>query len=122
MKKLVFIILCATQTACTTPARMSYQDLNHFKVDCNRRDEQWQFLESQKYSQLDRIKVTLQMTSVVGLASNAANGTYQDSADTINFRHEAMIKHIQREIRQQCPIYDANQQYLREREQRLNSR
>jgi hypothetical protein len=101
---------------------MSYQDLSTFKVDCSRRDEQYQFLESQKYSQLERLKVAFGMTSILGIVSNAYNGTTQDSSDTLNFKHEAMIKHAQREIRQQCPIYDADQKYLKEREQRLNSR
>ncbi len=122
VKKLFLIGLCLTQVACTTPSRMSYQDLSTFKVDCSRRDEQYQFLESQKYSQLERLKVAFGMTSILGIVSNAYNGTTQDSSDTLNFKHEAMIKHAQREIRQQCPIYDADQKYLKEREQRLNSR
>ena len=122
MKKLFLIGVCLTQIACTTPSRMSYQDLSTFKVDCSRRDEQYQFLESQKYSELDRLKVAFQMTSILGIVSNTYNGTAQDSSDTLNFKHEAMIKHAQREIRQQCPIYDANQKYLQEREQRLNLR
>ena len=122
VKKLFLIGLCLTQVACTTPSRMSYQDLSTFKVDCSRRDEQYQFLESQKYSQLERLKVAFGMTSILGIVSNAYNGTTQDSSDTLNFKHEAMIKHAQREIRQQCPIYDANQKYLQEREQRLNLR
>ena len=123
MKKLLLLAVCVSQMACTTaPTRMSFDELRTFKVDCNRREEQYRFLESQKYSEMDRLKVALQMTSILGIASNAYNGTVQDSADTLDFKHEAMIKHAQREIKQQCPIHDADQQYLQEREQRLNSR
>lgn len=122
MKKLIIIIGCLGQLACTTaPSRMNFTELSTFKVDCSRREEQYKFLESQKYSQWDRLKVAFQMTSVVGILSNAYNGTTQDSTDTLNFKHEAMIKHAQREIRQQCPITDSEQKYLLEREQRLNS-
>ena len=124
MKKLLLIAgVCISQTACTTvPARMSYDELRTFKVDCSNRDEQYQFLESQKYSVTERLKLAFQMTSIVGIVSNSYNGTRQDSADALAMKHEAMIKHAQREIRQQCPIYDADQRYLQERERRLNSR
>lgn len=123
MKKLLFFAICISQVACTTtPTRMSFDELRTFKVDCSRRDEQYRFLESQKYTVNDRLKLSLQTTSVLGIVSNAYNGTTQDSADAMAMKHEAMIKHAQREIRQQCPIYDSDQRYLQEREQRLNSR
>lgn len=123
MKKILMLIVCVSQTACTTvPDRMSYDELRTFRVDCSRRDEQYQFLESQKYSVTERLKLAFQMTSIVGIVSNSYNGTRQDSADAMAMKHEAMIKHAQREIRQQCPIYDANQRYLQEQQRRLNSR
>lgn len=123
MKKLLMVAVCVAQTACTTvPTRMSFDELRTFRVDCSRRDEQYQFLESQKYSVTDRLKLAFQTTGILGIVSNSHNGTTQDSADAMAMKHEAMIKHAQREIRQQCPIYDADQRYLQERERRLNSR
>lgn len=123
MKKLLILAVVVSQAACTTtPARMSFQELSTFKVDCSRREEQYQFLESQKYTVNDRLKLAFQLTSVVGLASNAANGTLQDSSDALDSKHEAMIKHAQREIRQQCPIWDSDQKYLQEQERRSNLR
>jgi hypothetical protein len=123
IKKLLLVVTCISQAACVTaPARMSFHELSSFKVDCSRREEQYRFLESQKYSEWDRLKVAFQMTSVVGYASNVYNGTVQDSADTLNFKHEAMIKHAQNELRQECAIKDAEQRYLEEQARRLNSR
>ncbi len=123
MKNLTLVIVLVSQAACTTvPTRMSFQELSNFKVDCSRREEQYQFLESQKYSQMDRLKVAFQMTSVLGVASNAYNGTMQDSADAMDSEHEAMIKHAQREIKQQCAIWDSDQKYLQEQQRQLNSR
>lgn len=123
MKKLLLVAVCVSQWACTTtPTRMSFQELSTFKVDCSRREEQYQFLESQKYSATDRLKLAFQLTSVLGIASNVNNGTMQDSSDALDSKHEAMIKHAQREIRQQCPIWDSDQKYLQEQERRLNSR
>lgn len=121
MKTLLITAVCIAQTACTTvPTRMSFDELRTFKVDCSRRNEQYQFLESQKYSVNDRLILAFQTTSVLGIVSNASNGTTQDSADAMAMKHEAMIKHAQQEIRQQCPIYDSDQRYLKEREQLLN--
>ena len=123
MKKTIIAVICLSQAACTTvPDRMSFNELRTFKVDCSRRDEQYQFLESQKYTVNDRLKVALQMTSIVGIVSNAYNGTMKDSEDAMAMKHEAMINHAQMEIREHCKIWDAQQTYLKERERRLNSR
>jgi hypothetical protein len=123
MKKTIIAVICLSQAACTTvPARMSFDELRTFKVDCSRRDEQYQFLESQKYTVNDRLKVALQMTSIVGIVSNAYNGTMKDSEDAMAMKHEAMINHAQMEIREHCRIWDAQQTYLKERERRLNLR
>lgn len=123
MKTIIIAVICFTQVACTTvPTRMSYDELRNFKVDCSRRDEQYQFLESQKYTVNDRLILALQMTSIVGIVSNAYNGTMKDSENAMAMKHEAMINHAQMEIREHCRIWDAKQTYLKEREQRLNSR
>ena len=123
MKKTIIAVICLSQAACTTvPTRMSYDELRTFKVDCSRRDEQYQFLESQKYTVNDRLKVALQMTSIIGIVSNAYNGTMKDSEDAMAMKHEAMINHAQMEIREHCKIWDAQQTYLKERERRLNLR
>ena len=123
MKKTVIALICLSQVACTTvPARMSFDELKTFKVDCSQREQQYQFLESQKYTVNDRLKLALQMTSIVGIVSNAYNGTMKDSEDAMALKHEAMINHAQMEIREHCKIWDAQQTYLKQREQRLNSR
>ena len=124
MKKILIAMLCVSQIACagTTPTRMSFDELRTFKVDCDRREEQYKFLESQKYSQTDRLKVALQMTGMTGIAFNMYNGTMQDSADAMDSKHEAMINHAQRELRENCPIKDADRRYLQEQQRRLNLR
>lgn len=123
MKTIIIAVICLCQVACTTvPTRMSYDELRTFKVDCSRRDEQYQFLESQKYTVNERLIVALQMTSILGIVSNAYNGTMKDSENAMAMKHEAMINHAQMEIREHCRIWDAKQTYLKEREQRLNSR
>ena len=106
MKKVFVTAVCMSQIACTTPARMSVQDLANFQYDCSRREEQYQFLESQKYTHNQRFMTALGMTSVLGIVSNIYNGTADDSSAAMRGEHEAMIKHNQRILREQCRSED----------------
>jgi hypothetical protein len=110
MKKIVVTLLYLTQIGCSTPTRMSADDLSKFQIDCSKRDQQYQFLESQKYSDNDRFNLGLQMTSILGIVSNAWNGTAEDSSAGMNGEHEAMIKAQQRQLRQRCLLEDSFKQ------------
>lgn len=106
MKKFLIIGVCLAQVACSTPARMSVNDLSTYQIDCSHREEQYKFLESQRYSSNDRLKLGLQMTSVTGIVSNIFRGTEKDSRSGMNGEHEAMIKAQQRQLRQRCLLED----------------
>lgn len=110
MKKFAVILACLLQTACTTPARMTVSDLSNYKINCDRRHEQYQFLESQRYSEWDRLKLALQMTSGPGVAGNVYHGTAQDSSAGMNGEHEAMINAHQNQLRQRCLLEDSFKQ------------
>jgi len=107
MKKYLLFGLCLTQFACSTPTRMSSNDLSQYKIDCNNRHQQHDFLESQRYNDNDRFNLALQMTSMLGMISNAYRGTAADSSAGINGEHEAMIKAQQRQLRQRCLLEDS---------------
>jgi hypothetical protein len=126
MKKLLVSAVCFSQLACTTPIRMSADELSTYQVNCDKREEQYQFLESQRYSEWDRIKSALQMTSVFGIVSNAYNGTANDSSAAVKMEHEAMIKAQQRQLRQRCLLEDhvnetnkRQKKFVEQREQSL---
>lgn len=107
MKKFLLMLICVTQFGCATPTRMNATDLSEFKIDCDRRHEQYQFLESQKYTNDQRFSLGLQMTSILGMISNAYHGTGADSSAGMNGEHEAMIKAQQRQLRQRCLLEDS---------------
>lgn len=106
IKKLTVLMICCLQAACATPARMSADELSAFKIDCNRRNEQYQFLESQKYSVNERLMLAFQSTSILGILSNSYNGTSADTRAALKMEHEAMIKAQQRQLRQRCLLED----------------
>lgn len=81
---------------------MTVNELNHYKIDCNKKYEQYQFLEEQKYSEVDAIKNYFSLQSLLGIASHVRNDTLNDSVDAVNGRHEAIIRSKQIQMRQQC--------------------
>ena len=86
------------------------EDLSNYKINCDRRYEQNEFLESQKYTDNQRLILAGQMTSILGIISNAWNGTAADSSAGMNGEHEAMIKAQQRQLRQRCLLEDSFKQ------------
>jgi|688.fasta_scaffold235047_5 hypothetical protein len=107
MKNYLIILAAVAQTACTTPVRMSANDLSNYKINCDQRNEQYQFLESQRYSDNQRFILAGQMTSILGIVSNVWNGTAADSSAGMDGEHEAMIKAQQRQLRQRCLLEDS---------------
>ena len=106
MKKAILVLLCGLQMACSTPSRMSASELANFQYDCNRREEQYKFLESQKYTDNERFITAFGMTSIWGIVSNTYHGTADDSSAAMRGEHEVMIKHKQRILREQCRSED----------------
>jgi len=92
---------------------MSADDLSNYKINCDKRNEQYQFLESQKYTDNQRFILAGQMTSVAGILSNIYHGTAADSSSGMNGEHEAMIKAQQRQLRQRCLLEDSYKEQQR---------
>jgi hypothetical protein len=118
-----FFLSCCVAGCTTTPTRLSADELSEFKIDCNKRQEQHDFLESQKYTEWERIKLALQLTSIPGILANMYNGTAQDTSAGMAGEHEVFIKHKQRKIREHCRSVDytkwqqeQTQQFIRQRE------
>lgn len=121
-----FYLSCCIAGCTSTPARLSVTELSEFKIDCNKRQQQYDFLESQKYTEWERIKLALQLTSVPGILSNMYNSTSQDTSAGMAGEHEVFIKHKQRTIREYCRSVDytkwqqeQTQQFIRQREASL---
>ena len=107
MKRILVTLSCVCLAACTTPTRMSADDLSNYKIDCNNRYRQYDFLESQRYTDNERLILAGQMTSALGIVANAWNGTAADSSAGMAGEHEAMIKQQQRQLRQRCLLEDS---------------
>lgn len=102
MKNLALLALVGI-TGCTTTSRMNVADLNYFQIDCNRREEQMAFLQRQMPDQGDRAVNAFRMTSVVGLAMSASDGTYYEERATFDGRQAAIARLIMYQIQAYCP-------------------
>ena len=105
-------------SACATKQRLSFEELARFKIDCEKRYEQYEFLESQKYSSDERIILYLQTLYPPALFTLVRNGTLNDNHDGMDGKHEAMIRMAQQQLRQHCALVDLNNQLMRRQNDR----
>jgi hypothetical protein len=82
---------------------MDIDDLNHFRVDCNRREEQLRFLHSQMPSRWDQQRDGLAVTSIGGTVLSIIDGSYDRRRDVHDRRTQAVIRSYIREIETYCP-------------------
>ena len=86
---------------------MSVSEISAYKIDCDKREEQYKFLESQKYNDNERFNSGLQYTSIGGILSNLFHGTLEDTRDALNSRHEGYINLKQDQLIQYCARRDS---------------
>ena len=101
--KLLFVLLAVLLSGCTTPARMNVQDLNHYKIDCSRRDEQLAFLQSYFPTPNERIVNGMRMTSPTGAVYTMIDGTYYEERAMFDRRQEGIARVIIHQIHSYCP-------------------
>lgn len=103
MKRLL-IFFIAGLAGCTTTARMDFQSLNRFQVNCKQKYEQLAFLKSQWPSANDQILNGLMISSSVGYVNSLADGTYQERRYLNEGRYTAVLRLLIDQVRQ-CPDY-----------------
>lgn len=109
MKTLLFTVAVLTLTGCTTAAKMDVEDLNYFRVDCSKRNDQLAFLERQIPSRDDRFVNSMRMTSPVGVIVSAFNGTYHEDYAMLNDRQQNITRTLIYQIKSHCPEIVPNQ-------------
>ena len=106
MKKafwLVPIIIVATGCAATDTRRMSMDDLNRFRPDCSRKNEQLAWLRAQMPSQWEQQRDSMAVTSIGGTVWSLMDGTYDQRRDVHDRRTQAVIRSYISELERYCP-------------------
>lgn len=102
MKKLI-ILLSLLAAGCTTTARMSLHDLDHFKIDCSKKQEQLEFLNTQWPSDRDRFINAFTITSTAGYVLSNADGTYQERRKLNDGYYTNSLRILIYQIESRCP-------------------
>lgn len=105
MKHLSLIMLLsvsAISAGCTTTARMDYQSLNHFRVNCSKKQEQLEFLYSQWPSSNDRLVNGMMISSTGGFIASVADGTYQERRYLNDGYYTSVLRLLIDQVKQ-CP-------------------
>lgn len=103
MKLIMLLVAAIVTTGCTTPSRMNVQDLNHFRIDCDRRVEQLAFLRSQLPTRDEKMYSAFRVTSVVGTTASIIDGTYHEERAVVDRKHESIIHLTIYQIETYCP-------------------
>ena len=103
MKLLAALLLVIVTTGCTTPSRMDVHDLNHYKIDCDRQDEQLAFLVSQLPTTTDKHITAFRLTSPFGTIASMVDGTYYEERAVYDQRQLAIIRLTIYQIQTYCP-------------------
>lgn len=97
------ILFSMLVTGCTTTARMSERDLNNFKIDCSKKQEQIDFLRSQWPSDRDKFINAFTVTSSGGFVLSSLDGTYEDRRKLNDGYHTSTIRILIYQIQSTCP-------------------
>lgn len=88
---------------CTTTARMDLHSLNHFKVNCAKKQEQLDFLYSQWPSRDEQIVNSLMIRSTAGFIFSNADDTYQERRYMDEGRYTAVLRMTIDDVKRSCP-------------------
>ena len=103
MLRLVLLAsLSLSLVGCASSQRMSIDDLNHYQIDCDRREEQIAFLHSQLTSPHDRLSSVLNTASLLGQIGTRMDGTYQQHRAVGNREFDAIARVKLMDLNTQC--------------------
>ena len=87
----------------TTPrARMSIEDLNMYRLDCNRAEEQLEFLRYHIPTKKEKYGAAMGMTSIVGQGNEYYRGTWNDTNNLLNGRYAAVSRVLIAQLLEKC--------------------
>ena len=103
--KLLIVIgsLVLLTTGCTTTARMDFQGLNQFRIDCSKKQEQLDFLRSQWPSETEQLINGMMITSSVGYIASNADGTYRDRVYMDRGAYTSVLRKLIYDVKRTCP-------------------
>ena len=109
MKYFIILFSMLSMTACAGANTKSKPDVNylsHFKIDCSKAHEQYQYIDSLTPTAWERQSAKLFNASVTGSIGGAISGDYRNRKHISSGAYEANISMIKHDIRSQCGYKD----------------
>ena len=101
--RILLIGAVLVMSGCSTTQNMSMNDLDYFKPDCTRRDEQMRWLASQMPTQNEYMINRMTTTSLEGVLWTKADGTYEQKQAIASGRYPMVIQAHMDYLRRHCP-------------------
>jgi hypothetical protein len=98
------VLMAITISGCasTTRTQMDVADLDRYQIDCSRKQEQLDWLQSQMPSAHERLVNGLNMTSMFGWFNAARNGTFTEDQALYSGQQTAIIRNLIYKLETQC--------------------
>jgi len=109
MKYFIILFSMLGITACAGTNTKSKPDVNylsHFKIDCTKAHEQYQYIDSLTPTPWERQSAKLFNMSVTGSIGGAISGDYENRRNINSGAYQANISMIKHDIRSQCGYKD----------------
>jgi len=101
--KLILAVLSMALVGCSTTQQMAMNDLDYFKPDCKRRDEQLRWLASQMPSQQDYMANRAAVGSLEGWVITTWDGTYEQRNAIASGRYQMVVLAHMDYLKRHCP-------------------
>lgn len=95
-------LFLAMAVVTSAQADMSFEIINRMVIDCNRAQEQYEFLESEKSTTGDKFKSSIMNNTLLGSLYAKATGQSKWAYTTRSGTRDAVIKLKQQQIREYC--------------------
>lgn len=101
-RPLLILAMAVLATGCTTTSKMSVADLNDYKIDCSKKDQQIEFLYSQIPSRGDQAANAFILTGITSTVVTTMDGTYDRRREAYRGHNRAIILSKIDYIRKYC--------------------
>ena len=105
-KAILIVAIAATLTGCgsfqTPRATLNRMDLQHYRIDCSRKEEQKAFIQRHMPSLQEKYSNAFSMTSMLGIGNAAVQGTLEDDYAMFNGEQEAAARIILYQLDAYC--------------------
>ena len=101
--KKYFSLIVALLSGCTTTARIDFESLNRFQIDCSKKQEQLDFLRSQWPSGTEQLVNGMMISSMLGYISSNVDGTYNDRMHMNHGAYTTVLRKLIYDIKRTCP-------------------